>query len=96
MNMPVKIEYFKNPKNRELTQSQLDDLARELDAIKQEVLDDIGERDAKYIRRVYSTIRYASIARTCLFICRLVPASMGIRYRFTGFCQNYGKHGAGS
>ncbi|MFB0984423.1 MAG: acyl-CoA desaturase, partial [Acinetobacter towneri] len=61
MNMPVKIEYFRNPKNRELTQFELDELARELDAIKQEVLDDIGEKDAKYIRRVYSTIRYSSM-----------------------------------
>ena len=75
MNMPVKVEYFKNPKNGELTQSQLDDLARELDAIKQEVLDDIGEKDAKYIRRVYSTIRYASIAgRACLFAGWFPPA----------------------
>ena len=47
MNMPIKMQYFKNPKNGELTQSQLDALARELDAIKQEVLDDIGEKDAQ-------------------------------------------------
>jgi len=38
MNMPVKLQYFKNPKNRELTQSELDQLAAELDAIRQEVL----------------------------------------------------------
>ena len=57
MNMPVKVEYFKNPKNRELTQAELDQFAQELDQIKQEVLDDIGEKDAAYIRRVYSAIR---------------------------------------
>lgn len=51
MNMPVKIQYFKNTKNRELSQTELDELARELDAIKQEVLDDIGEKDAKYIKK---------------------------------------------
>ncbi len=33
MNMPVKLQYFKNPINRELTQFELDELARELDAI---------------------------------------------------------------
>ena len=33
MNMPVKIQYFKNPKNSELTQRELDQLAEELDAI---------------------------------------------------------------
>ena len=75
MNMPIKMQYFKNPKNGELTQSQLDALARELDAIKQEVLDDIGEKDAKYIRRVYSTVRYSSIAgRACLFAGWFPPA----------------------
>ena len=52
MNMQVKTQYFKNPKNRELTEADLDALAQELDAIKQEVVDDLGEQDAKYIRRV--------------------------------------------
>jgi linoleoyl-CoA desaturase len=28
MNMPVKIQYFKNTKNRELSQTELDALAR--------------------------------------------------------------------
>ena len=75
MNMPVKFEYFKNPKNRELTAKELDELARELDAIKQEVLDDLGEKDAKYIRKVYATIRYTSIAgRACLFAGWFPPA----------------------
>ena len=62
MNMPVKIEYFKNPKNRDLTASELEAFARELDQIKQEVLDDLGEKDAKYIRRVYSSIRYSLLS----------------------------------
>ena len=75
MNMPVKLQYFKNPKNRELTPHDLDELARELDAIKQEVLDDIGEKDAKYIRRVYSSVRYASLAgRALLFAGWFPPA----------------------
>ena len=75
MNMPVKIEFFKNPKNRDLTAAELDAFARELDQIKQDVLDDIGEKDAKYIRRVYSTIRYSSLAgRACLFLGWFPPA----------------------
>ena len=75
MNMPVKMQYFKNPKNGELTPSQLDGLARELDEIKQQELDDIGEKDAKYIRRVYSTVRYSSLAgRACLFAGWFPPA----------------------
>ena len=75
MNMPVKLQYFKNPKNRELTQADLDELARELDAIRQEVVDDIGEKDAKYIRRVYSAVRYSSLAgRALLFAGWFPPA----------------------
>ena len=75
MNMPVQLQYFKNPKNRELTESQLSELARELDAIKQEVLDDIGEKDAKYIKRVYAAIRYSSIlGRAYLFAGWFPPA----------------------
>ena len=75
MNMPVKIEYFKNPKNRDLTASELEAFARELDQIKQEVLDDLGEKDAKYIRRVYSSIRYSSLlGRALLFAGWFPPA----------------------
>ena len=75
MNMSVQAQYFKNPKNRELTEVQLEELARELDAIKQEVLDDLGEKDEKYIKRVYAAIRYSSIlGRACLFAGWFPPA----------------------
>ena len=75
MNMPVKTEYFKNPKNRDLTAAELDAFARELDQIKQQVLDDIGEKDAEYIRRVYASIRYSSaLGRACLFLGWFPPA----------------------
>ncbi len=47
-------------------------LAVELDAIKQEVLDDLGEKDAKYIRHVYATIRYCLDCWSCFTVCRMV------------------------
>lgn len=75
MNMSIKTQYFKNPKNRELSPEELDVLARELDAIKQEVIDDLGEKDANYIRKVYSAVRYTNIAgRLCLMAGWLPPA----------------------
>ncbi|MHA3048205.1 fatty acid desaturase family protein [Acinetobacter sp. ANC 4641] len=75
MNMQVKTQYFKNPKNRELTEADLEALAQELDAIKQEVVDDLGEQDAQYIRRVYSVVRYSSLAgRALLFAGWFPPA----------------------
>ena len=87
MNMPVKLQYFKNPKNRELTQFELDELARELDAIKQEVLDDLGEKDAKYIRRVYSTIRYSSIAGRALLFAGWFPPAWLLGTGLLGFAK---------
>ena len=75
MNMPAKIEYIKNPKNRELTSAELDRFAQELDAIKQEVLNDLGEKDVKYIRRVIATMRYSSgVGRALLFAGWFPPA----------------------
>lgn len=87
MNMPVKFQYFKNPKNRELSQVELDELARELDAIKQEVLDDLGEKDAKYIRRVYSTIRYSSIAGRALLFAGWFPPAWLLGTGLLGFAK---------
>lgn len=67
MSIRTPIKFFKNPKNRELSAQELDALAEELDAIKQEVIDDLGEKDADYIRKVYSAVRYSNIAgRSCL------------------------------
>ncbi|MFB2538016.1 MULTISPECIES: fatty acid desaturase family protein [unclassified Acinetobacter] len=69
MNARVKTEFYVNPKNRELSQTELDELARELDAVRQEVIDDLGEKDAKYIRKVYSAVRYSEVAgRACLML----------------------------
>ncbi|AOA58995.1 fatty acid desaturase family protein [Acinetobacter larvae] len=75
MNMPVKNQFFKNRKNRELSQIELDALADELDQIKQQVLDDMGEKDACYIKRIYSIVRYSSfLGRACLFAGWFPPA----------------------
>ena len=40
-----------------LTPEQADDFGRELDAIKERVMADLGEQDADYIRRVIKTQR---------------------------------------
>ena len=87
MNMPVKFQYFKNPKNRELSALELDELARELDAIKQEVLDDLGEKDAKYIRRVYSATRYSSIAGRALLFAGWFPPAWVLGTGLLGFAK---------
>ena len=67
MNMPVQQHYFQqSSKSRFLTEQELAQFAQELDTIKQNILDDIGEKDATYIRRVYAAMRYSSlIGRAC-------------------------------
>lgn len=75
MNAPVKTQFFVNPKNRNLSQDELDALARDLDAIRQEVLDDLGEKDAQYIRNVYRAVRYTGAAgRACLMFGWFPPS----------------------
>ncbi len=76
MNMPVQQHYFQHSsKSRFLTEQELSQFAQELDAIKQNILDDIGEKDATYIRRVYAAMRYSSlIGRACLFAGWFPPA----------------------
>jgi NADPH-dependent stearoyl-CoA 9-desaturase len=58
-----------------LTREQADDFGRELDAIKERVLADLGERDADYIRRVIKAQRALEVGgRAMLFAGILPPA----------------------
>lgn len=45
-----------------LTAEQIDELGRELDAIRDEVIADRGEKDAAYIRKVISVQRKLELA----------------------------------
>ncbi|BCO38300.1 acyl-CoA desaturase [Mycobacterium heckeshornense] len=56
-----------------LTPDQVEALGRELDAIKQRVMADLGERDAAYIRRVIKTQRVLEIAGRVLLFAGIVP-----------------------
>ncbi|WP_165855947.1 fatty acid desaturase family protein [Marinobacter sp. JSM 1782161] len=69
----------------QLNQSQLDDLARDLDAIRDEVRADLGERDARYIRRIIRLHRTLEIGGRVLMPFGFIPpvfvagvASLGV------------------
>lgn len=65
----------KQAKTRSLNIAELDQLALELDALRQETLADLGEADAKYIRKIVSYVRYTGMAgRGLLFLGWLPPA----------------------
>lgn len=52
----------------QLSPEQFDAIGKELDAIRQEVLDDLGERDAQYIRRLVKRQRQFEVAGRALMI----------------------------
>ena len=62
-------------KSRELSPKELEGFAAELEALRARTVADIGEQDAKYIRRVYSAVRYFEVAgRGLLFLGIFPPA----------------------
>ncbi len=62
-------------KNRVLSQRELADFGRELDALQQRAIADVGERDARYIRRIVRLQQYCEvIGRGLLFAGVFLPA----------------------
>lgn len=65
----------KTHKTRSLSSAELDQLALELDAIRQRTLADLGEADAAYIRKIVAMVRYSGLAgRGLLMLGWLPPA----------------------
>ncbi len=52
-----------------MTYEQLDEFGRELDAVRQRVLDDLGQSDADYIRRVIRLHRIFDVSGRLLIFC---------------------------
>lgn len=66
---------MKSPDNRALSQKEIDAFGSELDALRNRVLETLGERDARYIRRVRDAVRWTSAGgRSLLFAGVLPPA----------------------
>ncbi|HQR28279.1 MAG TPA: acyl-CoA desaturase [Nocardioides sp.] len=65
----------KKPNNpvAHLTPEDIEELGRELDAIRQEVLDSRGASDAAYIRRVITTQRYLELGSRAVLLFSLFP-----------------------
>ena len=56
-----------------LTSEQIEELGRELDAIRQSVLESRGESDARYIRRVIRTQRQLELASRAVLLASIFP-----------------------
>ena len=76
--MLLKKPKFKLPKGQKspsLNTAELDMLAGELDALRAQTLADLGEADAKYIRKIVASVRYTAMAgRGLLFLGWFPPA----------------------
>lgn len=76
--MLLKKPKFKLPKGQKshsLNAAELDMLAAELDALRAQTLADLGEADAKYIRKIVASVRYTAMAgRGLLFLGWFPPA----------------------
>ncbi|MDX1634190.1 MAG: acyl-CoA desaturase [Marinobacter sp.] len=70
---------------KQLNEQQLDNLAKDLDAIREDVLADLGERDARYIRRIVRLHRTLEVGGRVMMPFGFIPpvfaaavASLGI------------------
>ena len=60
--------------SKALTATELDEFGAALDAIKQRELADVGEADARYIRRILKAVRYSEmLGRALLYIAIVLP-----------------------
>ncbi|MEE4249133.1 MAG: acyl-CoA desaturase [Alcanivoracaceae bacterium] len=65
----------RSPKANRPGEEQLTAFGAELDALRERTLADLGERDARYIRRIYAAVRYTEvIGRGLLFFGVFPPA----------------------
>lgn len=65
----------KKPENAiaHLTPEDIEEIGRELDAIRQSVIDTRGESDARYIRRVIKTQRYLELGSRAVLLASIFP-----------------------
>ncbi|MCH4248426.1 MAG: acyl-CoA desaturase [Acinetobacter populi] len=72
MNTAVKFPL--NSKSKYLTPAQIEEFGAKVEALRQQVMADIGERDAKYIYQVRDFVRYTEIAsRGMLMFAGWIP-----------------------
>lgn len=77
----------KAAKTRSLSAVELDQLALELDALRQRTLADLGEADAQYIRKIVSMVRYSAFAGRGLLMLGWLPPAWLAGTSLLGFAK---------
>jgi hypothetical protein len=81
--------------DRDLSAAELAAFGAELDALRQRTLHDLGEQDARYIRRIRAGGALLLLERPCAADGRLVPADLAAGHFPPWAGQDPGEHGAG-
>lgn len=66
-------ETLEGSKSRRLSKEELDAFGAELNALRQRVVNDLGEEDAAYIRKVQAWVRYTEVAGRGLLFGGILP-----------------------
>jgi hypothetical protein len=82
--------------DRELSVEEMNAFGAELDALRQRTLADLGEADARYIRRIRAAVRFLLLERAWLADAGLVPSCLAAWHGAAGAGQDSGKHGVGA
>ena len=61
------------PQSRQLTPAEVQAFGAELDALRARIVADLGEPDARYIRKIRNTVRYSELAGRGLLMLGLFP-----------------------
>lgn len=77
----------KAAKTRSLSAVELDQLALELDALRQRTLADLGEADAQYIRKIVALVRYSAFAGRGLLMLGWLPPAWLAGTALLGFAK---------
>lgn len=82
-----KFRLSKIAKTRLLNAAELEQLALELDAIRQRTLADLGEADAQYIRKIVSLVRHSAFVGRGLLMLGWLPPAWLIGTGLLGFSK---------
>ena len=70
----MSVKFQENSKSKYLTAEQIAEFGEKVDAIRREIMDSIGEKDAEYIYKIRDFVRYSEIAsRSMLMFGGWIP-----------------------
>ena len=71
MNMSV--EFVEHSKSKHLSAEQVAEFGQQVERIRREIMDSIGEQDAQYIYKIRNFVRYSEIASRALLFAGWFP-----------------------